>query len=135
MNKFEVQTKLLDQIYRLANANDDIEVLSLYGSRAKDSFHDSSDYDLAVAFKDFTLSVSDRYLRPNLLAMEWACELGVEESMLSIIDINTSPVYLTFNVIEYGKVVYQEPTMRRVIEHNRIYSQYEFQMIENRQNA
>ncbi|NQZ33763.1 MAG: nucleotidyltransferase domain-containing protein [Oceanospirillaceae bacterium] len=135
MNKFEVQTKLLDQIYRLANANDDIEVLWLYGSRAKDSFHDSSDYDLAVAFKDFTLSVSDRYLRPNLLAMEWACELGVEESMLSIIDINTSPVYLTFNVIEYGKVVYQEPTMRRVIEHNRIYSQYEFQMIENRQNA
>ncbi len=135
MNKFEVQLKLLDQICQLARANDDIEVLWLYGSRAKGSFHDESDYDLAVAFKDFTLSVSDRYLRPNLLAMEWAFELGIEESMLSVIDINTSPVYLTFNVIEYGKVVYQEPTMRRITEQNRIYSQYEFQMIENRKNA
>jgi len=123
------------QLIELAEQNDDIEVLWLYGSRAKNSYSDASDYDLAVAFKDFNLSVSDRYLRPNLLAMDWASALMLDESKVSIIDINTSPVYLTFNVVEYGTVLFQEPTMRRITEQNRIYSQYEFQMIESQRNA
>ena len=126
---------MLDKIKELAVADNDIEVLWLYGSRANGRFHDQSDYDLAVAFKNFDLSVSDKYLRPNMLAIDWALLLGVEESQISIIDINSSPAYLAFNVVEYGSVVYQEPSMRCITEMNRIYSQYEFQMIESNKNA
>ncbi len=135
VDKFEVQALLLAKITGLAKENPDIAVLWLYGSRAKGDFKDESDYDLAVAFTNFNLTVSDRYLRPNILAMEWATALGLDESKLSIIDINTSPVYLTFNVVEYGKILYQEPSMRSIKEQNRIYSQYEYQMIESRRNA
>ena len=113
----------------MAEKNDDIEVLWLYGSRAKGCATEISDYDFAVAFKNFGLSVSDKYLRPNLLAMDWSALLNIEESKLSVVDINAVPAYLGFNIVEYGDVLYQEPSMRRVIEMNRIFSQYELPLI------
>jgi predicted nucleotidyltransferase len=135
LNNIEDQSIILKKIEQLAIADSDIEVLWLYGSRANECYHVESDFDLAIAFKNFDLSINDKYLRPNILAMQWAASLGIAESKLSIIDINMSPVYLTFNVIEYGDVLYETPSMRRISEVNRIYSQYEFQMIESQKNA
>ena len=128
------QQILLDKITLLAKEDDDIEVIWLYGSRSQGRYHSNSDFDLAVAFKNFDLSVNDKFLRPNLLAIEWAYELGIEEDKLSIVDVNTIPVYLAFNVVEYGNVLYQADTARCIHESNRIYSQYEYQLIESQQN-
>ena len=61
--------------------------------------------------------------------MDWSALLNIEESKLSVVDINAVPAYLGFNIVEYGDVLYQEPSMRRVIEMNRIFSQYELPLI------
>jgi predicted nucleotidyltransferase len=97
---------VLGKVAELAEKNDDIEVLWLYGTRAKGCATEISDYDFAVAFKNFGLSVSDKYLRPNLLAMDWSALLNIEESKLSVVDINAVPAYLGFNIVEYGDVLY-----------------------------
>jgi len=125
------QTQILALIKQLAVGNSDIDVVWLYGSRAQGTDVEGSDFDLAIAFKDFDLSPTNAMLRPNELAMDWALALGISENILSIVDINRCPVYLAFNVVEFGQVVFETGTTRVYKEHNRIYSQYEFQMIEN----
>jgi predicted nucleotidyltransferase len=107
----------------------------LYGSRANDRFKDHSDFALAIAFKNFNLSMIDRYLRPNELAMDWSVELGIKEELMSIVDINQAPIYLAFNIVEYGFPIYLDDSTRALKEQSRIYSQYEFQMKENTKNA
>ncbi len=126
------QPALLADITRLAQCHDDIAVLWLYGSRAKGRYHDHSDLDLAIAFQRFDLSAADKLTRPHELAMLWADELGITTDLISIVDINTIPAYLAFNVIEQGQILYQDDSPRAYKEANRIYSQYEYQMIENK---
>ncbi|ABM79880.1 DNA polymerase, beta domain protein region [Psychromonas ingrahamii 37] len=128
------QADLLAAIQRLAANNQDISVVWLYGSRAADNFKSHSDFDIAIAFKNFKLSVIDKYLRPNELAIDWAIELGLPSEMLSIVDINQAPIYLAYNIIEDGQVIYETQTSRVYRERNRIYSQYEHQIIENAKN-
>jgi predicted nucleotidyltransferase len=122
---------VLAGIISLAASNADVEVVWLYGSRATGSYHEASDFDLAIAFKDFTLSPSDKLSRPHEIAMDWALALDVPTDVISIVDVNQIPAYLGFNVVEYGVIVYQEPSARSYKEANRIYSQYEYQMIES----
>ena len=47
------QTKTIKSIEQLASSNSDIEVLWLYGSRARGQASSTSDYDLAIAFTDY----------------------------------------------------------------------------------
>ena len=125
------QAQILALIKKLAADNSDIDVVWLYGSRAQGNCVEDSDFDLAIAFENFELSPTNALLRPNELAMDWALSLGIPEDKLSIVDINRCPVYLAFNVVELGSVVFETGTMRVYKEQNRIYSQYEFQMIES----
>jgi len=129
------QDTLLKQIALLAFNHSDIQVVWLYGSRANDNFSDHSDFDIAIAFKNFDLSITDRYLRPNELAIDWSIELNVAPELLSIVDINQAPIYLAFNIVEYGFPIYVDGSTRAVKEQSRIYSQYEFQMRESKRNA
>lgn len=125
---------VLAQLVPLAAANSDIEVVWLYGSRATNRFHDASDFDLAIAFKDFALSASDKLTRPHELAMDWALILNLPTNIISIVDINSIPVYLGFNVVEHGIIIHQGTSARAYKEANRIYSQYEYQMIESKRD-
>ena len=118
---------IIAQLQKLAEDNQDIEVVWLYGSRATGKNKEHSDYDIAIAFKNFKLSSFDKYLRPNTLAIEW-CEITALSSVqLSVVDLNQVPVYLAFNIVEYGKVIYQGSTARAFTEQDRIYAQYEYQ--------
>jgi len=119
--------QVIDTIIKLAEANQDIDVVWLYGSRATDNHKEHSDYDIAIAFNDFKLSSFDKYLRPNELAIEWCEETGLTSDKLSVVDINQAPVYLAFNIVEHGVVIYQAATARAFTEQNRIYAQYEYQ--------
>lgn len=53
----------------------------LYGSRATDFYSDHSDFDIAIAFKNFQLSSTDRFLRPNELHVVIVKKVGYLVSM------------------------------------------------------
>ena len=126
------QEKTIKSIAELASLDPNIEVLWLYGSQAKGTAHSQSDIDLAIAFKNFNLSELDRKLRPQELSLIWSEQLNLPDGKLSIIDINTVPVYLALNVVEYGRVICSKNSAREFKETQRIYSQYEFEMIEHK---
>jgi len=105
-------TQILNKITLNASLADDIEVIWLYGSQAKGTAHSQSDIDLAIAFKNFNLSELDRKLRPQELSLIWSEQLNLPDGKLSIIDINTVPVYLAFNVVEYGRVICSKNSAR-----------------------
>jgi predicted nucleotidyltransferase len=125
---------VMKKIVTLAAQNDDIDALWIYGSRAQSCEMDSSDYDIAIAFKNFNLSPTSKLLRPNELAIDWANDLAVDTELISIVDINTVPVYLAFNIVEYGEVIYSSDTGRVFKEQDRIYSRYEFDLKESVNN-
>jgi len=127
----QVNDGVIEKLIELATINEDIEVVWIYGSRAVGTQKVHSDYDIAVAFKNFSLSSLDKYLRPNTLAIEWCQETGLSSEQLSVVDINQAPVYLAFNVVEYGKVIYQAKTARAFTEQDRIYALYEYQKRES----
>lgn len=125
---------VMEKIVSLAVKNDDIDALWLYGSRAQDREIESSDYDLAIAFKRFNLSPTNKLLRPNELAIDWADDLAIDTELISIVDINTVPIYLAFNIVENGRVIYSSDTGREFKEQDRIYSRYEFDLKESENN-
>ncbi len=79
------------------------------------------------------MSELDKKLRPQELTLILSEQLNLPDGKLSIIDINTVPVYLALNVVEYGRVIYSKNSSREFKETQRIYSQYEFEMIEHKQ--
>jgi len=121
------QAEILAVIHTLSANNADIDVVWLYGSRAINKAQGHSDFDLAIAFKNFKLSAIEKFLRPNELALDWSMSLDLPEKIVSIVDINQSPVYLNYTIIEEGIVIYQNQTARLYKEQNRISSQYEYQ--------
>jgi predicted nucleotidyltransferase len=125
--------EILAKVLSNALLDNDIEVIWLYGSQAKGTSHSQSDIDLAIAFKNFSLSELDRKLRPQELSLIWSEQLGLPDGKLSIVDINSVPVYLAFNIVEYGKVLCSKNIPRELKEIQRIYSQYEFETISHQQ--
>lgn len=129
------QAEILKSIQELAKMNSDISVVWLYGSRASDHYQKHSDFDIAIAFENFSLSPMEKYLRPNELAIDWAIELKLPTDLVSIVDLNQVPIYLAYNIVEDGKIIYQTRSSRAYKEENRIGSQYEYQLIENRREC
>ena len=128
------QQCILRELVSNAEGNTDIEVMWLYGSRARGTDLEHSDFDIAIAFKNFGLSTIDKVLRPQLLALDWAELWQVSEDLLSVVDINLVPIYLAYNIVNAGKVIYHTETQREFLEQNRIFSQYEFYLVENREH-
>ncbi len=87
----EMIKKVLEQVVEMAFSLDDIEVMWLYGSQAKGTSHAQSDIDLAIAFKDFSLSELDRKLRPQEVSLIWSDQLNFADGKLSVVDINNIP--------------------------------------------
>ena len=98
---------IIKNLISLAQENDDIAALWLYGSRAKGNFTADSDYDLAILFNNRILDKLDSRLRPELLAMDWLHTLQSRKLELSIIDINQVMIPLAFNAIS-GKLLYSD---------------------------
>ena len=126
--------KVLQAIKQQALNNPDIAVLWLYGSRAKGTQRENSDYDLAIAFNDFTLNAMDKTLRPQLLAMDWCEPLGLGENDLSIVDINKVPCYLAEAIIDEGIVIVGNDSKRLYKEMSRIWSMFEYLTFEQKQS-
>ncbi|MFQ2707419.1 type VII toxin-antitoxin system MntA family adenylyltransferase antitoxin [Aeromonas caviae] len=121
---------MLEQLIRLASSNPQVQVLWLYGSRAKGTAGPDSDWDLAVAFDPVKQSgplggALENRLRPELLALDWQRTLGLAEGELSVVDINQAPIPLAFAVVDANRPLYSRDEGRRLQEEARIMSQME----------
>lgn len=121
---------ILERLVALAGANAQVQVLWLYGSRAKGTAGPASDWDLAVAFDPVKQSgplgvALESRLRPEVLALEWQRALGLAEGALSLVDINLAPIPLAFAVVEANYPLYCRDEGRRLQEEARIMSQME----------
>lgn len=125
MNNCRDENKLLKAVVELAESNSDVVLLWLYGSRAKGSASENSDYDLAVAFHNFQLSPLERRLRPELLAQSWQDALGLPEGRISLVDINLAPLPLAHAAIRTGRVLLAKDRLRLAREEQRISSMWE----------
>lgn len=120
----------ISRITQLAKQNADIGAIWLYGSRAQGRARPDSDYDLAVAFNDFELDNLARYNRPHCLVLDWAADLALSEDKISIVDINQAPIYLAYQIIDTGQLIYSDGSARAWQEITRINSLFEYQQRE-----
>ena len=125
------QQQIINKIIELAKADSSIAVVWLYGSRAKRTASETSDFDLAIAFNhDLLSSKADDFYSQDL-ACDWSSKLNVD---ISIIDINKVPTPLAYNVINEGIVIQSNNDYRRLSEERRVWSlweeyKYEYQRI------
>lgn len=117
---------LTPQLIDLARATPEVQVVWLYGSRAKGNAGPQSDWDLAVAFAPVKLADPlENRLRPELLALDWQRALGVAEGVLSVVDINLAPIPLAFAIIDANTLLFSRDEGRRLQEEARIMSRME----------
>lgn len=122
---------ILEQIVNFAQSNSDIAVVWLYGSQAKGSASEQSDYDLAVAFVSFIKDDPiEKRLRPECLAIDWQRDLGLRDFKLSIIDINQAPIPLAWQIIQTDYVLFCRDEMRLWKETLRIQSRMELDYVQ-----
>lgn len=118
------QESIVDRINRLAQEDPVIEVVWLYGSRAKGTANESSDYDLAVAFtRPGEAGRGTVVSYPcDELAYQWSKKTDVE---ISIVDINHVPAALAYTIINDGVVIFCNNDFRLRAEELRIWSLWE----------
>ena len=121
VDKFE-DDAVIAQLIELASADENIEVLWLFGSRARGNANANSDYDLAVAYEDVLPDLAERRLRPELLAMDWKDTVNKD---ISIVDINDAPTPLAAAIINDNCVLYCRRPFRLHSEEQRIWSKWE----------
>lgn len=117
--------KYIQQIDQLAKETPDIKIVWLYGSRARNTAHKNSDYDIAIAFNNFPKDQIDKLQRIQNLQFEWQDITG-SKKFISLVDINNIPTYLAFSIINEGKIITNKDDYRLIKEEQRIMQQYEF---------
>jgi len=59
-------------------------------------------------------------VRPQELELILSAQLTLSDDKLSIVELNNVPVYLSFNIVEYGRVIYCKNKVRDLKEIQRI---------------
>lgn len=113
------------QIIQLAENDENIELLWLYGSQAQGTAHEKSDIDLAVIFKTWEQNIVERRLRPELLALEWQRHLKLKEDELSVLDMGIAPIPIAMSVLKSGQLLLSKNNSRQFQERQRIMSKWE----------
>ena len=111
----------LETLSHLAGQTEAIDVLWLYGSRARGDAHRGSDYDLAAALAG-PLSGDDRCRIVE--DFEYAASRALDEPV-SCVDINRAPVALATAVINEGRVLFCRSYLRLRAEEQRVWSLWE----------
>jgi len=122
------------KLIELAQQNDEVEVLWLYGSYAKGNAHLNSDIDLAVVFKTWQEDILERRLRSELLAMSWQKSLSLNEGKLSVLDMGMAPIPLAMSVLTTGVLLLSKSVSRQLQEQQRIMSMWEIDYLYHYQN-
>lgn len=117
--------QLKPRIIQLAQEDDNIEILWLYGSHAKEIAHENSDIDLAIVFRTWEKDIIERRLRPELLAIKWQNRLSLKESELSLLDMSIAPIPIAMAVLKSGHLLLSKNVSRQLQEQQRIMSKWE----------
>jgi len=133
MEKLSNQQLIINKIIALAKSHLDIDVIWLYGSRARNKANSQSDYDLAIAFKLYLEDPVERRLRPELLALQWKKQLD-QCVDLSIVDINQASLPLAYTVIQDNTTLYSQNEFRRMTEEQKIMSKWEIDHLYHRKH-
>ena len=80
--------EIVEHIKRFAESEPNVDVLWLYGSRAKGTEQPNSDFDLAVAFHSFPDNDWELRLQPECLAQSWSDQLGLADGESSVLSIS-----------------------------------------------
>jgi predicted nucleotidyltransferase len=78
-----------------------VDAIYLYGSRAKNTARETSDWDIAVIFSNYEADPLERLVRPQLLEAEIERELKLYQK-ISIVDLEIAPMYLQMAVLTHG---------------------------------
>ncbi|MRI33516.1 nucleotidyltransferase domain-containing protein [Endozoicomonas sp. OPT23] len=91
----------------------EVDAIYLYGSRAKGTHREESDWDLAVLYTSFEQDIFERAVRPQMLEAE--LEKQFPDLDLSMVDLREVPVPLQWNIIQ-GNTLYDRgvPAVRRM---------------------
>ena len=89
---------MAETITHVIHAHARVDAIYLYGSRAKQTAHEHSDWDIAVLFSDYETDLSARLLRPQMLEAAIERELKLY-NQISVIDLETAPVYLQYSIL------------------------------------
>jgi predicted nucleotidyltransferase len=90
--------QMAENICSVIHAHAQVDAIYLYGSRAKQTAHENSDWDIAVIFSDFEADANSRLLRPQLLEAALERELKLY-NQISVIDLETAPVLLQYSIL------------------------------------
>jgi predicted nucleotidyltransferase len=115
----------LTDLKLLLSKVEDIEVVWLYGSYADKTQTETSDIDLAVAFKVPTIKSLQSLGKIESLSFELATKLSVDRNKISIVDINNIPIQLAAGIVQTGIILYSNNGLREAKEENRILSMWE----------
>ncbi len=85
-------------IVRIIQAHTSVDAIYLYGSRARQTAHEHSDWDIAVIFSEYETDVNARLLRPQSLEATVERELKLY-NQVSVVDLETAPVYLQYSIL------------------------------------
>jgi len=116
---------VIHKVIQMAEKSSNIDVLWIYGSRAKLTAQENSDYDFAVAFASMPKNAWDKRLQSEMLALDWCESLDLPEKKISVADINQVPLPLAMSIITTGKVLLVKNSLRLAREENRITSMWE----------
>ena len=87
-----------EKLAALIQAHAQVDAIYLYGSRAKQTAHGNSDWDIAVLFTDYETDLVERLLRPQTLEATLERELKLY-NQISVVDLETAPVYLQYSIL------------------------------------
>ena len=124
------QKNTLDALKKLAESDASIEVVWLYGSRAKGTADADSDFDLAIAFQALPAKRAPYFTED--LAFQWMEQVNAK---VSIVDINQIPIPLAYNIIQEGEIIMSTNPLRIHSEQSRVWSlweEYRYEYLKNR---
>ena len=98
MSNDDLLKTLSEKMIQIIHAHAQVDAIYLYGSRAKQTTHENSDWDIAVIFSEYETDASARLLRPQLLEAAIERELKLY-NQISVIDLETAPVYLQYSIL------------------------------------
>lgn len=123
-SKLAPKNLVMQQITQLICHYAAVDAIYLYGSRAKNTHHDNSDWDIAVIFTEFETDTLERLVRPQLLEAAIERELKLYNK-LSIVDLEIAPLYLQYSIVTTGIKYFDRnvPHVKRI--ENSIFSKWE----------
>lgn len=114
----------LEKIIQIIQDHAEVDAIYLYGSRAKQTHRENSDWDIAVLFSHYEKDILERASRPQFLEATLQRELKAY-NLISVVDLENVSVYLQFSIIMTGKKLFDRyvPHVKRI--ENSIISKWE----------